>query len=155
MEYTKLRFNEDVAGGDYASFLEYSLSMCSIGLLILRPNYRPSGRGIEFGANLQPSVVEIREQSEWPGTKLSRRTVKVMYFIFDEGTAALLRRTTTSLFDWRWPELPEDLCLMRNDQSVWFGSTSHEAQGWLQVSEREMSMLRADHPTWTSHLNRL
>jgi hypothetical protein len=97
-------------------------------------------------------VIDVREQSEWPGTRLFGHTASVTHFDLNDESVALLKSVSNSIFGWRTPKLPEDLCLLREDESVWLGSISHERDAWLEVTESELAAIRKSRQVWLGQL---
>jgi hypothetical protein len=60
-----------------------------------------------------------------------------------------LKGDANCLDDWVVPGLPEDLALLRKDQTPWLASISHEHDAWLKLYDDEAEVLRADCPSWT------
>jgi hypothetical protein len=90
---------------------------------------------------LKPFTTEIAERTEWPGTTLGGQTAEVHEFVLSEGSIDLLRSSSTAVFDWYYPDLPEDLCLLKPDGTTWFHSTVHESWAALWQTAEEATSL--------------
>jgi hypothetical protein len=53
----------------------------------------------------------------------------------------VLKKATNALYGWVQPELPEDLCLLRDEKEAWLVSIAHERDSYLCLSEDERSRL--------------
>jgi len=58
----------------------------------------------------------------------------------------LICSLSDSLYDWKQPERPEDLALLRVDDSVFMGSISHEKDAFVSLSDDELRLLREKIP---------
>lgn len=74
---------------------------------------------------LESSLIEMKEQSEWPSAMLTESTAKVYYYKIDYNSKNVLKEEVNSLFSWEQPDLPEDLCFINGDES-WISTSSHE-----------------------------
>lgn len=75
-------------------------------------------------AELQEEFIESREQTEWPGT-ISVPPATVYYFRTTNNAREIIQKACESLFDWKAPYLPDDLCFFRNGNE-WLVNTAHE-----------------------------
>jgi hypothetical protein len=53
---------------------------------------------------------------------------------------------TKSLYQWRYPDLPEDLCLLRSDETSWLVTVAHEDIGYFELFEDEWLRLQKNLP---------
>ena len=148
MEMDTLDFVEEMTIDDFRGIVRYSLGVCSLGLFIERHGLPASERELAFRERVKPHIVDVREQAEWPGTRLFDSTATVVYFALNSEVSEILSSVDESTFDWRWPNMPEDLCLLRKDESVWFGSISHERDAWLSTTPSEKTDLLASSQPW-------
>jgi hypothetical protein len=92
------------------------------------------------------SGLEKCAQSEWPGTKLLDSTALVYYFDLNKDSAEHLSKASTDLYSWLLPNLPEDLCLIKDDGNPWLVTISHEKDAYLLLSEEEKNDLLLEIP---------
>ncbi|MBE6383504.1 MAG: hypothetical protein E7049_10920 [Lentisphaerae bacterium] len=79
---------------------------------------------------------EIAEVSEWHGTRLSCcNTARLHSFHVNEESLRFLANHVDSLFSWRWPDEPEDLCFLAPDRSPILISTAHEEWARLVLAD--------------------
>lgn len=115
------------SGELYQRLLTLALEQCRFFLFVVRSEEGQSERTKGLQEKLHPYLVEVKRSAEWPGTILfGGATALVHTFDFNEETQKILTAATERLYEWRHPDFPEDLCLLRPDRSVWMGSTSHE-----------------------------
>jgi hypothetical protein len=65
---------------------------------------------------------------------------------------AALTTAATGLYDWQQPELPEDLCLLRDEDDPWLVSIAHEGDAFVSVDEVELEELRRRVPRFAAVL---
>jgi hypothetical protein len=91
-----------------------------------------SKKAIDLLEGLRPYLIESKEVSEWPGTKLfSERATSYTYHLNNE-TAYLLYTTEEDLVKWLLPYLPEDLVFYKNNMPL-FISTTHEKDAYFNI----------------------
>ncbi|SDN62579.1 stage III sporulation protein AH [Alkalicoccus daliensis] len=74
---------------------------------------------------IKEHFIERKIQQEWETTYLPEDTAYVYYFNLNNATRQFLKECSNSLFDWRSPELPEDLMFYKNGKCLLAGC-SHE-----------------------------
>lgn len=127
------------SGAVYESILDTAAHFSAlIGLIVQsgRTKLQPTAHTV-FHA-LEPFLVRDEEVASWPGSQLyggytSRR---LLYTLHPEALNVLLT-TTTDLFAWVNPALPEDLHFLRADLSTVLGSTAQHDDAWLELDELE------------------
>lgn len=83
--------------------------------------------------DLGETVERVRE---WPGTRLyGAASAFVHRFPVNAESLAFVKGRVNSLFSWRWPEQPEDLCFLNLDNIPLLMTTAHEAYAELSVSD--------------------
>jgi len=90
-----------------------------------------------FGA-LAPFLVRVEDVGEWPGSQIYG-DLKATRFLYTLGPEVLdiLVATTSDLFAWVNPMLPEDLHLLRADLSPVLGSIAQEDGAWVELDDAE------------------
>ena len=79
------------------------------------------------------------------------RAERVLYTLSKQTLDATLR-ASKSLFDWVSPDLPEDLHLLRSDESVVLGVVANEQDAWLELDDFDLAHLRKSVPELISLL---
>ena len=86
-------------------------------------------RLVELGATTE-------EVSEWHGTKLLCGNTAILHsFPVNKETMRFLASHVDSLFSWRWPDEPEDLCFLASDGTSLLISTAHEQYARLALAD--------------------
>jgi len=133
----------ECSGEAYQALLEFVAKLSSTFYLINQ--FQISEKDSPFLSQAEPYLIEERQTSEWPGTRLQggqeSSALMISYGVTRE-SIKLLIDTCSSLYQWsRWsqPPLPEDLGFVRLDGSVLLASISHENDAWLELDEAELS----------------
>ncbi len=146
---TIYRFAGDVCGDDYNSLLNYAFTKCAFATLVVRRRADLGVKGTRVLVDLSEHIERVNQQSEWPGTKLMNVTADVYRIKLSAEVLNRFKMEARCLHDWIGPNLPEDLALLREDQTPWLTSISHEHAAWLKLNDDEADTLRADSPSWT------
>ena len=135
---------EEPRGDDYRLLLECCSAYCQIALLVVREADWLEPSASEFLRNLNPFEVEKRRQSEWPGTSLLDHEATVYYYSLCRESLHILKHAVDRLFDWQQPYLPEDLCLLRNENDPMLVTIAHEKDAFLFLTpDEKANLLRA------------
>ena len=140
------RIAREPAGDRYRSLIDAGLRHGETLLLVERPRIGLEKKGSELLARLKPHLIDVRQQSEWPGTLLFDHTATVHRFRFNFGSAQILKDETDRLYNWVQPELPEDPCILRRDGSPWLLTVTHEGFAGLDLDPTEYEELKQDAP---------
>ena len=137
---TLFRIVGDVEGSSYTELLRFmSLHAATFSLTVW---HKPTGSMLDAIDQLRPYENEVREVTEWPGTRLMPgRTAQLHVYRVDAASIAELKRIATGLFDWRNYALPDDLCFYRADGTVLLETIASEDAAALHLSEQELSDL--------------
>jgi hypothetical protein len=126
---------------NYEKILDFSLGISPIMLIVINKLIPPSDACERILDRLNPYSLDVKESSEWPGTILYGETAIVRTYSYSKETLAIIKNVTTSLYDWRLPDLPEDFCLVRNDLAPWLVSISHEEDSYFYCTQNEINNL--------------
>lgn len=126
----EIDIHEDITGDDYRAFIELAFQKCDTFTFVKRKDLMADEKVAmhyhnESVKEIQDSLIEMKEQSEWEVTKICEGTAYVFYYELNEQTKIFLQEKSTSLFGWLTPYLPEDLAFYKGNQ-LWLASCSHE-----------------------------
>jgi hypothetical protein len=133
-------FQEEPKGRIYFDLIDYALvkAKCKYVSLIVYPTEPLSASGVKALELLNPFLLESKEVTEWPGTKLLNRSAQLYKYDFVVALAHELKLLTSRLYQWRYPALPEDLCLMISDKLPWLFTIAHEKDAVLCLNTDEL-----------------
>jgi len=80
-----------------------------------------------------------RRANSWPGTPHGVLS-EVHDFAYAQRVVNVVLAHGATLFEWRLPKLPEDLCLVRAG-APWLITTTHEGDCRVETSQREFAQL--------------
>ncbi len=136
-----LNLHAEPKGNLYRDLIRYAVVDCKMALLVVHKTMPLERSGQEVLAQLEAFLMQKVESSEWPGTRLFGKTAWVFRYHFQLESAEILVGATDALYRWRQPSLPEDLCLLRADETPWLVSIAHERDGYLDLSQNEKDRL--------------
>ena len=125
----------------YHGLIDFALERCPLALLVRRPELELTKAGQGVLRSLAPYVEESVKSTRWPGTEIFGAQADVFFFRLEAGSAQVLREATDHLFGWCQPDLPEDLCFLREDRTPWLVTIAHEHDGYFVLSEWEFRQL--------------
>ena len=134
------------SGELYSELLDLAAKECRVALLVIRRSLPLSGRGMNVLSRLERFLRDSVESSEWPGTKLLGEAASVLHYDLGPECAEVLKEATDSLYGWTQPDLPEDLCLLKDEGMPWLVSIAHERDGYFCLSQDERNRLLSSLP---------
>lgn len=135
---------------DYRRVLEAAHAVCGYGLLVVQDGVGLEPAGTRVLTGLKGSLVRRERSSSWPGTQLSDSTAELLVFEYNPKSIAILSSAARGLYEWQQPALPEDLCLLREDESPWLVTIAHENDSYLVLSEDELADLATAVPEFAT-----
>ena len=125
----------------YREFIDLVCNFSDKFLLVERKEMDSNDNLKNVLKKLESSLIEMREQSEWPTTMLGEgATAKVYYYKIDSNSKNILKEKSNSLFAWEQPELPEDLCFIKDDKA-WISTCSHE--GYCDIVSNDSNIIES------------
>ena len=126
----------------YRRLLEWSNLYCNTFQVVIRVGEPLSKNAQNFLQNLKSLLLSSTFQSTWHGTEvLNGSKALINRYKLTSVSMDLLINSSNGLFEWNPPALPEDLCLLRSDGSIWLASTAHEWVAWFELNALELSDL--------------
>lgn len=117
------------------------INYADIFSFVVRGGNDASKEAIDLLECLRPYLIESKEVSEWPGTKLFWERVTLYTYHLNNETAYLLYTSEDNLFKWLLPHLPEDLVFYKNNKPL-FVSITHEKEAYFELEDDEETFLR-------------
>jgi hypothetical protein len=132
---------KDISDADYSDLLGTACQRYAQFSLVWRNrlSFDSSARDIQH--ELQRFEVARVRRSHWPGTRLIGTHAVIIRYSINAAQTGVLSRPN-SLFGWRSPQLPEDLCFYAADGSCAIVSVTHEQRAWF-FDEDWLSLLPA------------
>ena len=137
---TRYNLVSELSGKKYESLLRYAVGKGLVVLLVDTCGYSSEKRA-NFVNAMEPYLKSMKKVSCWPGTQLTDQKVPVYRYRLNEKSCALILNVSKGLFDWEQPDLLEDLCLLRPDDSVFMTATTSERDAYFDITESEMAEL--------------
>ncbi len=150
MEFSTKRYHFEILGrprGEtYRALIRELAALCPFGML--RQNRFPRETELAVLDLLQPDTVARMKKLAIPGYFIGPSFLKipdevenpyhVYVFQLTERALSVLTRVTNRLYGWQYPDLPEDLCLLREDWMPCLMTVSHDCIGYLYMTPAEL-----------------
>ncbi len=143
MSRNSLSFEKEPRDQDYRALVHAVGRMAAYILVVVRDELglTDSGKGVVRQLEAL-GAVGVRRDS-WPGTKLEGGQAQVYRVPVTVESLTAVAGAADGLYSWCQPELPEDLALVRIDESPLLASVAHEHDAWLELSAEEELQLEA------------
>jgi hypothetical protein len=121
----------DIAGKDYADFLESALDWFGFFSLVWRDALAFNDSAAQLRRDLERYETRQRRASHWPGTYLSSKTPAATVVTYELGSVTqLFLAKPGSLFGWVAPAYPEDLAFYLRDRRLAFATCTQVRIAW-------------------------
>ena len=127
---------------DYLTLVDVAQKCASKVLLVVRDEYWLGDCARETLQKLSDYILVKEQRTQWPGTILLTDKAMVFEYNFSDVVAKIIKESATGLYQWKHPRLPEDLCFLRSDNSVWLASIAHENDGFLSLLTKDLDHLK-------------
>lgn len=132
-----IEIESEPKGDSYNSLINLAFEICDEFILVIRDNIDLNEVGKTILKELAPALKEIKEQNEWPGTRLLEHTATVYHYKTDKSIKDILIDKIEGLYSWLQPNYPEDLCFIKKEGKTWVGTVSHEKMCWIECETNE------------------
>lgn len=126
----------------YEALLRLAQKYCKEFLLVLRTSLRQGSYAKNILAELKPYLTYEDYDSSWPGTEITG-FAEINRYTLNYDTVSILTKYSSGLKSWMLPVLPEDLCFMKDRDTPWMVSTTHEGEFYfVDPSQEELEELK-------------
>jgi hypothetical protein len=144
-------------GECYVKLLDLCAEHCSKFLLVVQDGVELAEEGKVLLNELAVFLLREKRGYEWPGTGFkddatraryralfpAERAPTILTYSLGEDSKRRLQSAVTGLYDWQQPQRPEDLCLLREDESPFLVSVAHEREAYIEVPNGVESEVRS------------
>lgn len=118
----------------YSSLLNHSLKKCTEFILVVVPEIKLNKSGERVLDRLKPYFKKEIKAYEWPSTKRCEEgePATIYHYYLNEESMNILLESANNLYSWVQPNLPEDLCFIKQDGTPWLCSVGHEKMSWFE-----------------------
>ena len=131
----EFRLLKEPRGRGYRALVNSLGATCPQFLLVVREQLALGPEAVAILRRLQPQRFRQVRTSAWPGTELIGHFAHVSYFRSNSASLTVLKTAAKSLYEWRQPSHPEDLCFLDGEGRPVLTTIAHEGDAWLQPRE--------------------
>ncbi len=142
----EINISRGFAKKHYKDILKHALEHCSYCLYVVQDFELVNSNALKIINKMRMKLAKQYKDSKWPGTELLDTQVDIFIHIFDYDTCEMLTGFASGFPAWQHPDLPEDLCLLREDMSPYFISIAHERDFYFLLQDNEFELLKHRFP---------
>lgn len=147
----------EISGELYYRLIDFAVGKFPLFVCVGDWDWKKSVKSLPEGAEkvieeLSPFLVERFFSNEWPGTRIYEGKAEVFYFNLTSASASILKKHASSLYQWKLPELPQDMSIMRNSKQPWLCNVAHDDFSTLFVTPEEKNELLKVIPELSEYL---
>lgn len=137
--YTIVSEPVDVGYSSLLKFLFKHSTQCDI---VVQASCHSSDSAQAFLDSVRPYLADDHMQSSWPGTVLGDGSMAlVQAYSLEWPFIEAMTTAADGLYEWLSPDLPENPAFYRSDGTVLLGTTTHERDAFLNLTQAEHSEL--------------
>lgn len=122
-------------GQVYLDLLDLAFEVCDEFMFIVRCTPSPINQNaLKLIKELEPYLKWLSKENGWIGTLCSDYAM-VHYYYTNDATKEIIKRYSSSLHEWRHPNLSEDLSFVK-DNNTWLSNTSHEYTSCIYTTDK-------------------
>ncbi len=125
----------------YRHLIDLAFDLCDEFTLVIREEFKLNDKGKSILEKLNDHLIEMKKQSEWPGTILGCEDFAYVYHYHASPEAReIIKEVSNSLYGWMQRDFPEDLSFYKSGKP-WLVNTAHEKISYI-LSEDESEIDR-------------
>jgi hypothetical protein len=128
---------------EYQKLIQYAFKTCNTFLLSMDVKiltYYPEPKILK---TLAPFKIKEMKSLYYPQINYYNDDAMVYFFECNEATKTIIFQAVKGLYEWRHPDLPEDLTFLDDNGKVWMDSISHECMATInEKSNDEADLIR-------------
>jgi hypothetical protein len=125
----------------YRRLIDLAFDLCDEFTLVIRKEIELNDKGKSILEKLNDHLIEMKKQSEWPGTILGCGHFAYVYYYHTSLEAReIIKEVSNSLYGWVQRDFPEDLSFYKSGKP-WLVNIAHEEISYI-LSEDESEIDR-------------
>ena len=141
MDIIAIDIIKEISGDLYYRLIDFAVGRFPVFVFVIDWDRRQQENVQKIVDDLTPYLIKRFYDKEWPGTEILEGQVEVFHFELNHESAHVLKKYSSSLYQWKHPMLPIDLSIMRNSTQPWLCNTAHDDAAMLFVSATERAEL--------------
>jgi hypothetical protein len=121
----------------YQQLIDFCVKRCPWCTFALQNPQQFEKSCYQYLDSLKENLIEVVDQMEWPGTRLTRSAARVHWYRVTPELAVELKARVSGIYAWELPNLPEDLAFYWPDGGALLGTSSHERFAFTNLSNAE------------------
>lgn len=146
MSKTTYNLKGSLSTNQYGKLLRFASKYCNSFLPVIRETVSLRQPAIVVLKDLEPFLLSQNDESQWYGTKLFNSIAKVQRYKLTSKSTAILEKLASNLFSRVQPDLPEDLCLIRDNEEPFPVTIAHEKDSYSVLFDKEKLLLETEIP---------
>lgn len=126
----------ELSAEDFRGVLRAGAEACAVVEFVVRPSLPLVAAGQFFLESLHPYL-----HSTFDAPAEGEHHARVFRYVYSRGVIDRVGRAASSIYDWRQPDRPEDLALLRADGSRWLSSDARGRRVIFTLSDPERARL--------------
>ena len=135
-------FRQEPTGAAYHEILDITSRICYAFCLVWREQLEFNVPAFQLVEQLQPWLCFERRTDHWPATRLGDSLALIRWYRISPQSLTFLHQAS-GLYQWRSPNLPEDLAFYLQNGEAWLGSISHENTAWFDRSRIDPALAKS------------
>jgi hypothetical protein len=149
MDVAEVGITKEIFGEMYYRLIDFAVKKFPYFVLILNSKHEVGETAKKVLEELAPFVIKRNEPT---GVQLLDGKLEVFYCNLTEASAEILKKHASSLYQWKLPELPENLSIIRNFKQPWLRNIAHEKASMFYLSPAEKEEILKDIPELSEYL---
>jgi hypothetical protein len=138
-----ININEEPRDEKYKKLIEYAFKVCKTFVLAMQKEmllYYPKP---EILKELEPYKVDEGKALYYPNIDYFNNDTIFYFYKCNEETQSIVMDAVNGLYEWRYPEFPEDITFLNDKGEVWMNTISHECMAGINENDiNEIEFIR-------------
>jgi hypothetical protein len=118
----------------YRRLVDLAFDLCDEFILVVHEDLELNDNAKSVLEKLNDYLKEMKEQSEWAGTRLGGYAY-VHHYYTSPKAGEIIKEVSNSLYGWKQPHLPEDLSFYKSGKP-WLANTAHEKLSFILSEDK-------------------
>jgi hypothetical protein len=127
----------------YEKLIQHAFKVCKTFILAMQREILMYYPEPEILKKLEPFKIDEVKALYYPKIEYYNHEAMFYFYKCNEETESIIMKEVSGLYEWRYPDLPEDLTFLDDKGDVWMNSISHESMAGINETDRnEVEFIR-------------